>query len=216
MDLANTYHFAASISWHTSATKVLTPYTIDGVRNIEPDIPALIIEPIVKKLPTQPNGRRFKMVRKLYSVDGVDQDWHFHTHGTLAYLLEGSHFNTLNWDTAQASIKGAHPFFEMVLDRVVDGPMIYGEVVDESGWPLEAVITIDEVKTFEGEIWTSRASDGRFDRMLHKGGRYTVRAVYEGTEIVQELDVKETGWTEVTLVVPTYGDPDMRTSALGF
>ena len=29
----------------------------------------------------------------MYTVDGVDQDWHLFNHGAMAYIIEGSHHN---------------------------------------------------------------------------------------------------------------------------
>jgi hypothetical protein len=200
MKLANERHFVASISWHTSATKVLTPYTIDRVENIKPDIPRSFIQPIVDQLPTQPNDKDFTVARKLYSVDGVDQDWFFHTHGTLAYLLEGSHHNP-GWTMALASIKGARPFYQLFLDRLVKGPMIVGRVVNLLGKPREAVVTIDEIQTFNDEKWTSRPSDGRFARAVTRAGTYTVRATYGQKTASKTVQVGADGWAEVKLVL---------------
>ncbi|MDP6947304.1 MAG: M14 family zinc carboxypeptidase, partial [Myxococcota bacterium] len=36
--LANEMHFVAAISWHTNASKILSPYTIPGVQNPTPDV----------------------------------------------------------------------------------------------------------------------------------------------------------------------------------
>ena len=201
MALADERHFAAAISWHTSSTKILTPYTIDGVKNLQPDIPSLVMQPIIAKLPVQPNKKSFTLVRKLYSVDGVDQDWFFFNHGTLAYLLEGSHHNPANWKTAQASIQGARPVFQHLLDRLVGGPMVVGKVVNLLGKPKVAVVSIDEVKTFNGEQWQSRAMDGRFARVLHAPGTYTVRATVGERSVSKRVQVPATGWAEVKLVL---------------
>jgi hypothetical protein len=201
MALANERHFVASISWHTSSTKILTPYTIDRVKNLQPDIPALVMQPIIAQLPIQPNKKNFTLVRKLYSVDGVDQDWFFFNHGTLAYLLEGSHHNPGNWNTAQASIQGTRPVFQLLLDRLVQGPMVVGKVVNLLGKPREAVVSIDEVKTFNGEQWKARAMDGRFARVVHRGGTFTIRATFGEKSVSKTIQVRATGPTEVKLVL---------------
>jgi len=179
MALADAQHFAASISYHTASTKLLSPYSIKGAVTPRPDHAWAIGEELVKVLPRQPNGRRITLVKNLYSVDGTDQDWHYFAHGTLAYLAEGSHHNPKNWNTARRSIVAMRPLAPALMDRVLDGPTISGVTVNEQGEPLQATITIDEIETFEGERWTSRARDGRFDRMLGEPGTYTVRATTE-------------------------------------
>ena len=62
--------------------------------------------------------------------------------------------------------------------------------------------TVDELATFEGELWTSRPRDGRFDRLLPGPGPYAVRAVPEGGEAVEETVVVDGGVVEVELVLP--------------
>ena len=133
----------------------------------------------------QPSRRRFTVKRKMYSVDGTDQDWHFHTHGTLAYIVEGSHHNPKRTRVRDASILGIRPFFTGLLDRVLDGPRISGHITDDLGQPLEALITIDPMQTAADEKWTSRPRDGRYDRLVVEPGTYTVRATATGFQPIE-------------------------------
>jgi hypothetical protein len=176
MALADQQHFAAAISYHTAANKLLTPYSIDGADNPDPDQARPIAEELVEAMPRPRRGSKLRVVRNLYSVDGTDQDWHYFAHGTLAYLAEGTHHNPSRWSSALESIQAMQGLAPALLDRVLDGPRISGVTLDENGQPLTAVVSIDEIQTFEGERWTSRPRDGRFDRMMAGSGRFTVRA----------------------------------------
>lgn len=180
MALNDRYHFVAAISWHTLSTVIITPYSIDGQPNPTPDVPRGVAEALAATLPVQPNGKKYKVVRKIYAVDGTDQDWHYHAHGTLAYIVEGSHHNPKDATTRAKSIAGVRPFYTGLLDRVATGPRVEGHTVDDRGRPLTAAITVDEIALNNGEVWTSRAHDGRFDRVVLTPGTYHLRATAPG------------------------------------
>ena len=200
MALANELKPVALVSFHTNGTMVLSPYTIDGVKNVEPDPAWAIAEELVELLPVQPNGRRFSVMRKMYSVDGTDQDWHFWANGTLAYLVEGSHHNPLYAPTRKRSIEGLRPFVAGLLARILEGPGVGGVVSDGEGNPLPAVVSIDQIKTFEGERWSAR-SDGRYDRLVPEPGSYTVRAELPGYKTAtKRVDVDGPERVNLTLV----------------
>ncbi len=199
MALANELKPVALVSFHTSGTMLLSPYTIDGKKNPDPDVAWTVGEELVDLLPVQPSGRRFTVKRKMYSVDGTDQDWHYWANGTLAYIIEGSHHNPRHPATRQRSIDGLRLFVPSLLDRVLEGPGVYGFVRDAEGNPLPAVVSIDQIKTFEGERWTARA-DGRFDRLVPEPGVYTVRAELEGYRTTtRRVDVEGREWVNLTL-----------------
>ena len=61
-----------------------------------------------------------------------------------------------------------------LLDRVLVGTRISGHVTDASGKPVVAEVSIEEVQLRAGERWTTRAVDGRFDRVVVGPGTYTV------------------------------------------
>ncbi len=201
MALAGRRRFVAAVSFHTNGTVVLAPYTIDGVQNPEPDEAWAIAEELVEALPTQPGGRTFKVIRKMYSVDGTDQDWLRHEHGTVAFIVEGSHHNPASAQTRRASIEGIRPVTDTLFDRVLLGPRISGHVRDSEGSPVEAVVRLAEVRTFAGERWTTRPSDGRFDRLLVGPGTWTVIAEAEGFHTASRRVVVEEGPVEVVLTL---------------
>ena len=200
MALANELKPAALISFHTNGTMILSPYTIDGVKNVEPDPAWAVAEEMVELLPVQPNGRRFTVKRKMYSVDGTDQDWHYWANGTIAYIVEGSHHNPIYAGTRKRSIEGLRPLVPGLLDRLLDGPGVTGFVKDEDGNPLQAVVTVDPIKTFAGEQWTARA-DGRYDRMLPEAGAYIVRATLDGYKpAARRVNVEGREFVNLTMV----------------
>ncbi|MCA9491770.1 MAG: hypothetical protein KC621_17685, partial [Myxococcales bacterium] len=160
MALAERYRFVASISLHTAASAVLSPYTLDR-RNPEPDLAYAIATELAARSP-----QRFTARHRLYPVAGADQDWLFHTYGTLALIVEGSHHNPRDAATVQRSIEGVRPIWEGLLERVVDGPRVSGHVRDGDGRPVPARVTVAGMVTREGEVWTARPTDGRFDVLL--------------------------------------------------
>jgi len=200
MRLASDQRFAASISFHTFSTAILSPYTIDGVDNPLGDEAWSIASSLAAAAPAQPNGRPYRVRRKLYPVDGTDQDWHRHTHGTLAYLLEGSHHNPRDPAVRLAAVAATRPVWMALLDRVLAGPSLVGHVRDELGRPLEAAVSLDELSFQAGERWTSRPRDGRFFRALARPGEYTVRATRPGCpEVQQRVQVRRRSSAELVL-----------------
>lgn len=179
--LAREHHFVASISWHTSATAVLPPYTVESVRRPSPDVGWAFAEELVHEGPRQPNGQRYKVRPRLYAVDGVDQDWHAWAHGTAAVLIEGPVHNTRDWGRTRAAVASSRFLFLHFLERVRHGPRLSVHVRDASGAPAEAGIHVEELNTFAGEPWRSRAKDGRFDLIVPQPGRYHLVVEREGS-----------------------------------
>ena len=200
MRLASSQRFAAAISFHTFSTAILSPYTIDDVDNPVGDEAWSIATTLAAAAPNQPNGRPYRVRRKLYPVDGTDQDWHRHTHGTLAYLLEGSHHNPRDPAVRLAAVAATRPVWMALFDRVLAGPTLVGHVRDELGRPLEAVVSLDELSLQAGERWTSRPRDGRFFRAVVRPGEYTVRATRPGCpEVAQRVRVRQRSSAELVL-----------------
>lgn len=176
MRLANERRFVAAISFHTLATAILSPYTIEGVAMPAIDDAWTFAEALADAAPAQPNGRPYLVKRRLYSVDGTDQDWHRFAHGTLAYIVEGSHHNPREPELRIAAVEATRPVWTTMLERVLAGPAIVGHVRDTTGAAVEAEVVVEEIAPAAGERWTSRPRDGRFDRVVPGPGRYTVRA----------------------------------------
>jgi hypothetical protein len=200
MALAEREHPVAAISFHTLATLILSPYTIDHVRNPTPDVPWQVAQTMAAAAGPQPNGKNYRVKRKIYPVDGVSQDWLYHELGTLAYIVEGSHHNPKTRATRTASIVGVRPVWQTLLDRVVDGPRISGRVVNADGNPLAARIEVLGVDTFEGEEWTARQRDGRFDRIVPNEGSWQIRVTHGSVSQEVTVNVKRgVGWVDVQL-----------------
>ena len=181
MELAARERFAAAISFHTFGTEVFSSYVVETARDMKPDLSKTIAAEIAAAAPPQPNERSYKAGKTGYPVAGTDQDWHLHAHGTIAYVLEGSHHNP-PLDVRTQAVATTRPVWQALLDRVVKGPWIHGHVRDASGKPVDAVVMIEEIATFEGERWTTRARDGRFARAVPRAGTYTVVVTAKGRE----------------------------------
>jgi hypothetical protein len=194
--LANSEKFAASMSFHTGALTLCASYTIPRVKNPDPDAAFLVGWDIVTNIPPHPEGG-VPVQRRLYPLDGNDQDWLRHEHGTLAYLWEGGE----DWVSHpprkfRASARGA---WLALARRFVRGPTVSVRASDVTGRPLVAEVSVAEIELFEDERWTTRCRDGRFDYILPRPGDYTVvvqrgdarveRAVHVGKGEHPTLDV---------------------------
>ncbi|MCC6126152.1 MAG: hypothetical protein IT426_14415 [Pirellulales bacterium] len=191
MDLADRERFVALISYHTSATRILVPYTTDGVRSPRPSAAWIVGAHLAALSDSGRPDREYLPVRNLYSVDGVDQDWHFWRYGTLAYIWEGPSTNPLAARDRQRMIAGARPGWRYLLERLASGPTLSGHVVEaKTGKPLEAVVSLDEIQCFQNEVHTSHPVTGRFDRVLPIEGVYHLRVRKDGYRTaLQELTV---------------------------
>ncbi|MDX9719381.1 MAG: M14 family zinc carboxypeptidase [Myxococcota bacterium] len=189
MRLADARHFVASISYHTMASAILVPYTIDDTPNPEPNEAWTVAEEIAAQCPEQVKGKHYKVRRNLYSVDGVDQDWLRAAHGTVALLVEGVLHNP-SGDRRRESVVLNRCTWQGLFARIVEGPSVYGNVKDESGNPVLAQISLEEQQLSLGERWMTRCSDGRYERMLEAPGRYTVVARVGEQELRQTVKLK--------------------------
>ncbi|MBN2021495.1 MAG: hypothetical protein JW809_01760 [Pirellulales bacterium] len=181
MRLADRERFVMLITFHTASTKILVPYTIDGVRNPEPSAAWIVGEKMASLAESRRPDRTYKAVRNIYSVDGVDQDWHYWRHGTLAYLWEGPRTNPPFATERDPMVAGARPGWRYLLERLAAGPTLSGHVVDaRTGEPLEAAVSLAEIKTFENEVHASHPRTGRFDRVLPAEGTYHLHVTRAG------------------------------------
>ena len=163
MGLAERERFVAAITFHTKGSMVITPYTVGGHTNPKPDIAWAVAEKIV------PRG--FRVKQSMYPVSGTDQDWLYHSFGTLSYILEGEQHNPVSRAARMASVTRVRPSFGRLFDAVLGrGAMrVSGHVTNAQGQPIEAEIRLAGHTLHHGERWTSRPSDGRFDRLLPDG-----------------------------------------------
>jgi hypothetical protein len=165
---------AASISYHSGTVCVLAPYTIDETPDPRPNDAWEIGREVTSALPEHPEGRPFRLRRNLYAVDGTDQDWLRHEHGTVALLVEAARFAPRDPCARRAIIETNRPSWVALLARVLDGPTIAGRVVDAAGAPAAGVeVHLRDQDLRAGESWRTRA-DGRFVRFPLKKGRVTL------------------------------------------
>lgn len=202
MRLAESEHFVGAISYHTGTVAVLSPYTIDNVQDPEPNEAWQIGEHLIAGLPPHPQGKPFVLKRKLYSVDGTDQDFYRFHFGTLAYLVEAARRDAKDESERVAIVRSVRPSWMRLFDRFIDGPAISGRVLDASGQPLRAAVQIVEQQPREGEVWHSRCRDGRFDRFVPSPGRYTVRVLAEGVPAVDQVVEVTSGRSVIEIRVP--------------
>ncbi|MFN3202662.1 MAG: M14 family zinc carboxypeptidase [Bradymonadia bacterium] len=201
MKLADAERFAASLSFHTGTIAVLTPYTIEKVENPKPDVAMPLAEAMAAAVGEHPQGRPVPVLKNLYPVDGVDQDWLMHTYGTVAMLVEGAIWTPVHPERRQRIIEKVRTTWPVLLDRVVDGPTISGEVVDARGRPVGAQVHITEIALNNGERWRARCRDGHFTRLLPSEGTYTLEVSVRGRRPHRQT-VQVKGHTTVKISLP--------------
>ena len=163
MQLAKTHRFAIVFSYHTFATRLLFPYTIDDTMNPWPDRAYYYAMRWAAKGESFRSERRYEAARKLYSVDGTDQDWLFHSFGSLAYIVEGS-MSSPYYSDGLLSIAGMRPVWKAALTDFLYGPRLEVRVYDVARRPVAtAQVKILNEVLFEGESWTVEPKTGRFD-----------------------------------------------------
>lgn len=160
MDLARRERFILSFSYHTYATRILFPYTPDGASNPYPDPAHYLARKMAARGTSYRTTRQYQAARKLYSVDGTDQDWLYHTFGTMAFIVEGS-MSTPSYEDARLSIAGMRPISMEALSSIQQGPRLVFEVRDQEGRPVpEAHLRLLSRTYFERESWPVTEENG--------------------------------------------------------
>lgn len=165
MDFAERERFTLAFSYHTFATRILFPYTIDQAMNPWPDRAYYYAKTLAEVGISFRPSKSYEAARKLYPVDGTDQDWLFHSFGTMAFIVEGS-MDSPEYPAGLDSIRGMRPVWLKAIRQVKDGPRIEITAVDAAGRPVSGAVVraLDEV-SMEGEKWTVHPRSGRFDLM---------------------------------------------------
>ena len=182
MALAHDKHFVAALTFHTKYPAVITPYTVGDRTNPNPDVARHVAREIAPK--------NFPVLDNLYPVAGTDQDWLFHTFGTLAFIIEGEVHNPLPLERRRQSRETVRTATERLLDHLVAGPRVWGWVEDKNGKPVEATVRLKQFETHEGENWTSRP-DGRFDRYVVLPGTYDLIVEANGQTVSVQVNTDE-------------------------
>lgn len=207
MDLALRERFVGVLTFHSGTVALLAPYTIDDVKNPEPNEAWVVAEELIKDLPPHPQGKPWLVRRNLYSVDGTDQDWHRFATGAVALLVEGARWAPRKARTRAAVLKAMQPLWARLFDRFLDGPSISGKVLDSDGNPVKAEVVIKEAAPQQGERWTTRPRDGTFHRYLAEPGKYTLLVTTAHGRSVSRAVTVEKGRVEVEITVPATGPP---------
>lgn len=203
MRLAASEKFVASMSFHTGTLAMCAPYTIPDVKSPEPDAGWMVGQEIVAHMPPHPEGS-IPVKRRLYPLDGNDQDWHRHEHGTLAFLWEGgTHWLAHPRGELMAPARAA---WLLLAKRFVNGPAFSLRAHDAAGQPLVAEVSVKEIAHYEGERFTTRCRDGRFDYILPKAGDYTVVVSVGDTHVERKITVQKGQRPELDVLVPVLVD----------
>ncbi|MEM7183854.1 MAG: M14 family metallopeptidase, partial [Spirochaetota bacterium] len=131
--LAKEHHFLSSISYHSLGTCILFPYTIDNLKNPKPDYVQTLSQKLTASaISLRIKFRKYSSIKKIYSVDGTDQDYLYHEFGTNALLVESSH-ETPPYDLAKKVTKNFRPGWKRFLDEYFMGYRIEFQLVDSKG-----------------------------------------------------------------------------------
>lgn len=174
MHMFHSEQFAASISFHTVSTKILSPYSIDALENPphDEDHAWQLASRMAEAAGMQPSGKPYQVVKNLYSVDGTDQDWFRMIAGTYAYLIEGALHNPTGKKRRDALTR-TRPTWETLLDASRYATIV--RVRDEEGQPVIAEVSYSDVAQLNGEHWMTRCQDGTHAMLCFGPRTITVR-----------------------------------------
>ena len=200
MSLAERERFVASLSYHMGNLALLVPYTTGDAEDPVPNEAWLVAEGLIRDL-SHPQGQ-MKVRHSIYAVQGTDQDWLRHEHGTVAILVEGALWPPPKGQAQRRGlIDATRPIWQRLLDRIINGPTLTATVVDSSGHPLKMNVNLAEVELRASESWTTRPRDGSFVRILPYPGEYTVRIDGPGVSPVVERVTVDGGRVDVKIVM---------------
>ncbi len=174
MKLAATYPFVGSVSYHTGTIAILSPYTIEKLKNPKLDEAWRVASELAKILGRHPQKIKFRVKRNLYPVDGVDQDWHRYKYGTLALLVEGAIGPPSSRQRRADIIEYMRPSWRRLITRFLDGPSLAIRILDKDRYPVSIPIKIDGMQPPNDEVWTSRCPGGYYRRYLPSPGQYQI------------------------------------------
>lgn len=162
--LARREHFVYAISFHSKAGRLLFPYTIDDVENPEPDYARELAFRLASRVDGEEMRRGFKAVRNLYSVDGTDQDYYYHEHGTLAYIFE-TNYENCEYELVHEYMNAYDRLIADFLGDYSTAHKFVIRVMGRNGKPVAARIKFSDQAHFEKEIWRAHPKTGIFFRL---------------------------------------------------
>ena len=189
MNLFHTEQFVSSISFHTVSTRILSPYSIDALENPphEADNAWQLALKMAAAAGVQANGKPYKVVKNLYSVDGTDQDWFRMMFGTYAYLIEGPLHNPVG-SKRRSALKKTRPAFQTFLDAAPRSVIV--RVRDSAGHPLVAEVKYGAEPYLNGERWFTRCQDGTH-AMLCFGEQDVTVTLLDGSTQTKKVPCRE-------------------------
>lgn len=161
IQLAKKERFIFSFSFHSHATAILFPYTIEETKNPSDEYPKFLGEKILEKSKSYRTDREYSLKKNLYPVDGTDQDFYYNEFGTNSFIIESSHHNPI-YSVTKTVLGGFRNSWILLLDEFYDGEKIILQILDETKKPISAKIEFDGIDFYEGEKFTSKKSDGIF------------------------------------------------------
>lgn len=189
MNLFHVEQFAASMSFHTVSTRILSPYSIDALNNPphEEDYAWQMALKMSQAAGQQPNGKNYEVVKNIYSVDGTDQDWFRMIAGTYAYLLEGPIHNPVG-EKRRKALTSTRRAWETLLEFSQSATV--ARVQNTDGIPLVARVEYSDLPALNHEVWLTRPSDGTHTMLCHKKRTITV-TLPDGTSQTQQVSCKK-------------------------
>jgi hypothetical protein len=217
MALAEKERFLFSLSFHSFATKILYPYTIENIKNPEPDYPkqfAIQIADLAKSY--HPVKRKFEAIKNIYPVDGTDQDYYYFKYGTIALLAESSHKNIHYKHNIKKILSGFRPLWIKMLNECVEGLKIAVKIIDAQGNPIQADIEIEEFTYSNNEKYTSNPSTGLYQKMVLEDKDYTLNINYtnENESYSQVVTIKPTRSVNPTVIRMGPPEPEIDTNQI--
>ncbi|MDV6236687.1 M14 family zinc carboxypeptidase [Leptospira ellisii] len=200
MELADRERFVASISFHAYANCLLVPYSIDTLNNPEPDMASELGKKIAASVASLNPEKEFEARKNIYPIDGVDQDYFYFTHGTLAYLLETTHLNPVYKDVERINLS-LREGWNILLNEMMDGRRILLRIEDEQGSPIEARIEVERVKYFHDERRTSNPKNGFFFQLFPDRKETKVRISRDGYESSEVVVRPNRSWEPLKIIL---------------
>ncbi len=217
MALAERERFLFSLSFHSFATKILYPYTIENIYNPDPDYPkqfAMQIAELAKSY--HPVKRKFEAVKNIYPVDGTDQDYYYFKYGTIALLAESSHKNIHYKHNIKKILTGFKPLWEKILFESIEGLKLAVKIIDAQGNPIQADIVIEEFSYFNDEKYSSSPTTGLYQKMVLEDKEYKLNINYtnENETLEQTVIIKPTRSVNPTVIRMAPPEPEIETNQI--
>lgn len=197
MGLAGRQRFVASLSYHSTAARLIVPGPAPLPGSADVPLPWLIANRMIKALGHgfgARGRRRFRAIDRLYPVTGVEKDWLYGRHGTLAYVIELPYRRAVG-SRLEESIVHTRGAWMTLMHRWVNGPSLSVQVKDAGGSPLPARVVISKISD-DGQAMIGGAmtkscgpKHGWAHFYIEKPGIYFATATHANLQAVQLLSL---------------------------